>query len=82
MKIKEKNNFYKTSDLSLAGALFVCGYPLEALDRHDPSRVIFVFKKNEFLDEVVRMFFLHELKVDPLAYFNALKEIKTRIHNY
>jgi len=81
MKILEENDFYKTTDLALAGAIYVCGYPLEAMDRHDPSRVVFVFRRNEFLDDVVRLFLTHELKIEPLSYFNALKEIKTRLYN-
>lgn len=81
MNTVKESEFYRTTDLSLSAALFVCGYPLEALDRHDPSRVVFIFKRNEFLDDVVKLFLTHELKVDAGTYFNALKEIKGRIYN-
>lgn len=72
---------YRTSDLALCAALYVNGYLIEAIDREDPSRVVFYFPRNEYLDDVVRLFLTHQLKVDPLAYFNALREIKTRIRN-
>lgn len=76
-----ENDFYKTTDLALAGALYVCGYHIEALDRTDPARVVFLIRREENLDDIVRLFLTHELQLDPLAYFNALKELKTRLYN-
>lgn len=81
MKTIKENEFYRTTDLSLSTALCVCGYQIEVMDRSDPSRVVFIFRRNEFLDDVVRLFLAHELKVDAGTYFNALKNIKTRLYN-
>jgi hypothetical protein len=81
MTILKENDFYKTTDLALAGVLYVSGYPIEAMDRHNPSRTVFIFKRNEFTDDIVRLFLTHGAKVDPLTYFNALKEIKTQLYN-
>jgi hypothetical protein len=81
MKILKENDFYKTTDLALCGVLYIYGYNLEALDRQDPQRVVFLIKRESGLDDVVKLALTHELRVDPLAYFNALKEIKTRLYN-
>lgn len=84
MKNNQKNQStqtYKTNDLALCAALYVCGYPIEEIDRENPSRAIFCIPRNEYLDDIVRLFLTHELRVDPLAYFNAIKEIKTRLYN-
>lgn len=74
-----EKNFYQTSDLSLAGAISL-HYPLEAVDREDPRRVSFVFKREEGLDELIEKFWRGELKGDLKAYFYQLKTLKSRIY--
>ena len=80
-KILKENDFYKTSDIALCSTLCCYGYQIEAIDRQNPSKVVFSVKRNEQLDDLIRLYFTHQLKVDPLAFFNFLKEIKTRIYN-
>lgn len=82
METLRENDFYSSTDLALAGALYASGYPLEALDRQDPSRVVFYFPRNKYLDDIVRLYLCHELKIDAQTYFYALKELKNRIYNY
>lgn len=73
------DNNYSTSDLSLAAAISLW-FPVEEINRNDPNKAIFFFRRNKGLDECVEAFWRRELKVDPLTYFNQLKFIKSRIH--
>ena len=79
-KLKE-NDFFKTTDICLATALCCGNYQIEVIDKKDPSKTIFFFKRNESLDETLQMYFTHQLRVEPLNFFNFLKEIKTRIYH-
>ena len=74
-------NFYRTSDMALCSALCCCGYQIEAVNRQKPEKIVFLIKRDDQLDNLIKSYFTHELKVDPLSYFNYLKEIKTRIYN-
>ena len=76
--LKEKD-FYKTADLSLASAIFLF-HPLESIDRQNPRKSQFVFKRNTKLDELVEGFWRGELKVEPQAYFGSLRNIKARLY--
>jgi len=80
-ELLQEKDFFKTSDLALCAALCYCGYKVEAVDRQNPTKVIFLIKRDEELDDLIRLYFTHELKVEPLSFFNCLKEIKTRIYN-
>ena len=79
--MNENNNYFQSADLSLIAALMSFGYSIEAIDRTDGNRAVFCIPRDKFLDEKVQAFWAHTLTVDPLAYFNCLKEAKTRLYN-
>lgn len=78
--IMHESEFYKTSDLSLAGVL-AFSYPIEAIDRTDPRKARFCFQRDEQLDSIVEKYWRGELQVEPRAYFDQLKNIKTRLYS-
>ena len=73
-----QNDFYSTSDLALAAVVFLF-YPLEAIDNQNP-RARFLFKREADLDKLIEEYWRGELKVEPKAYFNALRTIKSRLY--
>jgi len=81
MTQSQEKNYFKTSDISLCSTLCCHGYQVEAVDRQNPSKAVFLIKRDERLDDLIQSYFTHKLKVEPLAFFNFLKEIKTRIYN-
>lgn len=76
-----QENYFKSSDIALCSALCCFGYQIEEIDKQNPSKAIFFIKKDEKLEGLVKKYFIHELKVEPLSFFNFLKENKTRIYN-
>jgi len=80
-KILKEENYFKTSDLSLCSTLCCYGYQIEAIDKHNLAKAIFSIKRDGNLDDLIRLYFAHELKIEPLGFFNTLKELKTRIYN-
>ncbi len=77
--IKEKELF-ETTDISLANTIYYFGGKIEAINKANPSRAIFIFERSKELDILIQGFWSHSLHVDPLNYFNSLKEIKTRLY--
>lgn len=73
------NDYYSTTDLALATAVSLW-YPLEVIDRSNPNKATFQFKRDERLDELVETYWRGELKVNPAVYFNQLKLIKARLY--
>jgi len=80
-KILKETDYYKTTDIALCSALCCYNYHIEAIDKQNPSKAIFLIKRDERLDDLIQLYFTHQLKVEPLRFFNYLKEIKTRIYN-
>jgi hypothetical protein len=77
--MNNNENYYSTSDLALSAAISLW-YPLESIDKTNPQKVTFLFKRDDELDQLVEAFWRGSLKVDPQAYFNQLKAIKSRIY--
>lgn len=75
------NNFFQSSDLSLVSALLSIGYNIDSVDKTNGQRAVFLVARDEFLDNKVQAFWSHALMVDPLTYFNCLKEAKTRLYS-
>lgn len=73
------NDYYPTSDLALATAISLY-YPLEVVDRTNPYKAQFLFKRDESLDQFIESYWRGELKVNPATYFNQLKIVKSRLY--
>jgi len=80
-KILQEEDFYKTTDIALCSALCCYGYQIEAVDKENPAKAVFLIKRDERLNDLIGQYFQHQLTVEPLGFFNFLKEIKTRIYN-
>lgn len=80
MKITSNQKpMYQTSDLACAAAisLFV---QLEDLDKNDPRRAQFIFARTPELEDIVAEFQKRQLSVEPRAYFDQIKALKTRLY--
>jgi len=73
-------HFYKTSDLGLATTLSI-RFPVRAIDRNNPRKVLFIFDFTDELKDFVDKFWRNEVVVEPQTFINQLKNIKTRIYS-
>ncbi|MDD2646473.1 MAG: DUF5659 domain-containing protein [Patescibacteria group bacterium] len=80
-EISKQNDFFESSDLTICTTLCYFGYQIETISRQISSKVIFSIKKDEKLDELIQKYWAHQLLVEPMAFFNCLKEIKSRIYS-
>lgn len=79
MKQSANKNYFKSSDLSLVSVLRLRGYKAEIGERQG-KQVIFYIGKDRKIDSIINNYWAHRLKVDPLLYFNSLKETKGLIY--
>ena len=70
---------YQTSDLACAAALSLF-FPIESVDKADPRRAYFLFERSVKLDTVLAKYQKQELRVEPRAYFDQIKALKTRLY--
>ena len=73
--------YYVTSDFSLAAFLAYSGIKIMRIDG-EGFRKQFVFEKTEEeLDDLITRFFNKKTYVEPLAFYNELRTLKSRVKN-
>lgn len=81
LKLDYDKEYFETSELSLAATLICFGYSLDSLNKINPSKVIFIFKRNKNIDQIVQDFWRRKkILVDPLSYSEATRYLKSRIY--
>lgn len=71
---------YTTYDLALTCALLTIGLQLVDLDGSDRHKTGFVFEDTDELQKAIKAYWNDQLQVNPRAYFNMLKDLKSRIY--
>lgn len=74
------NEYYSTYDLALVTTISLY-HPIDSIDKDNPRKSIFVFKRSKKLDELIEAYYGRELKIEPQEYFNQLKTIKSRLYS-
>lgn len=72
--------YFTTSELPLCAALICLEFSLDSLDKTNPQRTIFIFKQSKNLDKTVDDFWQRKIRLEPLAYFEATRYLKSRIY--
>jgi hypothetical protein len=71
------NNYFETSDINFAAAICLF-YPLDDLNKQNPTKVMFIFKREFGLDDLIQKYWGNELLVNPIAYASQLRYLKGR----
>jgi hypothetical protein len=79
-KIIKMNEYFETSDLGLANSIYYSQYPIEAINNSE-RRAIFLFLRDKNLDSLIQKYWRHELLIEPIAFMNCLKEVKSQLYN-
>lgn len=80
MKMENFPNTFELADLGAAAAIASVGFKLIGLEPTDGRRVVFVFQNEPGIAEVLERYWSGQLPVDALAYFGAVKLLKSRLH--
>ncbi len=75
-----KNKTWKTTDLGLATTISLF-YPIKDIDKTNPKKVQFIFENSKKLNLLIKDYWKGKIKVDPSAYFNQLRAMKSRIYD-
>lgn len=75
-------NLFQTSDLCLATTLYCLNYQLKKIDKKNPKKVVFIFKKDNRLKELLTLYYNHTLSIEPNTFSQRLREIKNRLYTH
>ncbi len=72
---------WTTYDLGVSAALSCAGFQLLQIEKSNPRKALFVFRRADGIDEVADQYFADRLEVKARAFFDAIKALKNRLYS-
>ena len=77
--LMRQEDWYRTSDMALA-AVISLSHAIEEVDRQNPRKAQFIFRRSTNLDQIVDAYWKGLLQVEPQQFFNQLRVVKARLY--
>ena len=73
---------FTTYDLGVSTALLCAGFVLLSVDKKDnPRKALFIFKKEDGIEDVADRYFSDRLEVKARSFFDNLKALKNQLYS-
>lgn len=71
---------FTTYDLGLSAALLCANFELLTVEKGNPNKALFVFRKEVSIEDTADKYFSARLKVKARSYFDNLKALKNKLY--
>ena len=79
--LNDSSLVWSTYDLGVSTALLCAGFELLAVQKGDPRKALFVFKKESGIEETANKYFSDRLNVKARSFFDHLKALKNKLYS-
>ncbi|PWB38377.1 MAG: hypothetical protein C3F02_04380 [Parcubacteria group bacterium] len=79
--IDDFTKYLQTFDLGAAASLVTAGFELVSLDKTNPKKVQFIFRRTIGIEKVVDDYWADRLEIKARAFFDNVKMLKNRIYS-
>jgi len=79
--LNDNDGYFYTYDLGCSSALISAGFELISLDKANPRKVQFIFRRKNGIDKIVDNYWADHLEVKARAFFDNVKMLKNRIYS-
>ena len=80
-RLNSNDSFYYNYDLGIATALLCADFELLSVDKTNPRKALFIFKREDGIEEVVNQYFSNRLNVKGRLFFDNLKALKNKLYS-
>ena len=79
--ISDPSFIFTTYDLGCSTALLCAGFELITVEKSNPRKALFVFKKESGIEEIANKYFADRLNVKARSFFDHLKALKNKLYS-
>lgn len=72
---------FTTYDLGVSTALLCAGFELLTVEKDNPRKALFIFRKEDGIEDVVDRYFSDRLEVKARSFFDHLKALKNKLYS-
>jgi hypothetical protein len=77
----EEVEVFTNYDLGLSAALLCAGFELLSVDKGNPRKALFVFRKQAGIEDIANRYFADRLEVKARSFFDHLKALKNKLYS-
>ena len=81
VSVDDPSSIFSNYDLGLSTALVCVGFELVSVDRENPRKALFVFKKEDGIEDFANQYLADKLDVKARSYFDHLKALKNKLYS-
>ena len=71
---------WTTYDIGVSTALLCAGFELLAVEKSNPRKALFVFRRQVGIEEITDKYFADRLEVKARSFFDNLKALKNKLY--
>ena len=79
--LDDNDNYFYTYDLGCSSSLISKGFTLESLDKTNPRKIQFIFRRTTGIEKIVDEYWSDKLEVKARSFFDNTKMLKNRIYS-
>lgn len=79
--IDDPSLVFTTYDLGVSTALLCSGFELLSVDKENPRKALFIFHKEDEIEDIANLYFSDKLEVRARSFFDHLKALKSQIYS-
>jgi hypothetical protein len=79
--LEDPSVVFTTYDLGVSTALLCAGFELLSVDKENPRKALFIFKKAQRIEDVANQYFSDKLDVKARSFFDHLKALKNKLYS-
>jgi len=72
---------FSTYDMGASAAILCCGFTLLTLNRDNPHKSLFVFRREDGIEDIVGRYFADRLEVKARSFFDTIKALKSKLYS-
>lgn len=72
---------FRTHDLGISAALLCLNYKLLDINKTSPRKAMFIFSREDGIENAADQYFTDQLEVKARAYFDHLRALKNMLYN-
>ena len=78
---KPSFEIFSTYDLGVSSALLCAGFELVSVEKDNPRKALFVFKKGVGIEETANSYCADKLELRARSFFDAIKALKNKLYS-
>lgn len=72
---------FTTYDLGVSAALLCENFELSSINKDNPRKALFIFKKTKGIEEAANKYFYDKLEIKARSFFDHLKALKSQLYS-